>query len=167
MLISAEPIARRQYDLHKKNAQKYANEWKRLNAQANVEFTGSGSTTKPITKKIAEILGLHDKMTGAMKNSQAQFAFQDDQGNPISRAMDKTRQGFDKLMGAMKGGVNFPMPADIRVDPKASGMPQVNPKDMGKLTIGNQAKKGEVYGTPDTLNQLKDAIAKELRMGIA
>jgi TP901 family phage tail tape measure protein len=165
--IGYKDITRQLQKIHMKEYRKQEKMWRKFSSKANIDFTGTGSTKKPLTEKIQEIIGLHGKMTGEMQKNQAQFAFEDDAGNPITQAMAKTREGFGKLVDTMKGGLNFPMPADIRVDPRASGSPQTNPKDLGKLTIGNQVKKGEVYGSPDTLKQLKDAIAKELRMGVA
>lgn len=157
-------LHQRQYDRHKKNVQRFTQEWQKYRPKANVKFTGTGSDEKPITKKITEIGKTYKAMTGDMAKSKARIDLEDSKGRHISESFRETEGAFEKMARRMKTGINLPSQGEFRMETSATIQPPET-KTIGRIQIGNKAKPDEIYGRPQVLETIIDAVKKEKRMG--
>ncbi len=128
----------------------YASALVKMSTQnVNLNFTGTGSPTRPLSEKLKEM--------GARVLDFAKTV-------PEQMAMDLDLSGFTKGMEQTAlprlAGMDFNMAESLAL---AGGM---DLKDMGKLDLSIKGKGGSVIGRQDVLKWIKDAVNEEERIGM-
>jgi len=161
-----------------KQYQRAMSDFEKYSAEANIEFTGTGSSKRPLSEKIAEMAGkMKSFLGGAQKGAETDIALQDAEGQPLTTGLQKAALALSSFLdgaandsiGKMQqqvSGIGGAVSPNVRLsDPAASGAQAANLANLGTLDISNISKGGKIIGEKDVLEMLKNALNREQLLG--
>lgn len=166
---------RRKYEQGMRDWKKYKKEVEDKPVKANTEFTGSGSSTKPLSEKILEMTGAMDQFRKKAESEASANVNFTGSGSPTKPLSEKIRDMKNMVSSFAKGIPDAVMNTNmgslsnaVAAVPTGGGSGGIaGLKDMGKMQVQLGGKAGDIVGKPEVLKWLKEALGDEARMGYA